>query len=303
MNNDALHLFNEQLVTWDTARRNYEALCRVETRDLVVDGVTYRLQHNPARIISSGAKTDVTTISKRPCFLCADRRPAEQMSLPLLGHYELLVNPYPIFPRHFTIVEKKHTPQRIAPRFRDMLEMAQRLCDYFLFYNGPACGASAPDHAHFQAGSRGMLPIESMWRQRIDRQLAQANGTTLYLLDDTPRTTLVIEAASIDTACGMFHVVYDWLPILGGEEEPRLNTLALYDEGQWNVFLFPRAKHRPVCYDAPGKKRLLCSPASVDLGGVFILPRKEDFLHITADDIAGILREVCLPFPNQTERL
>ena len=295
MNSQLLSLLNGQLAAWETARNNYHALADVQTRELSVNGLLYRMQYNPARIVSSGAKVDRASIARRPCFLCASHRPAEQMGLSLLEHYELLVNPYPIFPQHFTIVEKEHVPQRIAPRFADMLELAHRLSDYTLFYNGPCCGASAPDHAHFQAGTRGFLPIESTWRPCIGKKMARTAGATLYSLNDAPRTTFVIEAAQADSACRIFRAVYEALPLPVGEEEPRMNILALYKESRWEIFIFPRAKHRPACYDAKGANCLLSSPASVDLGGVFILPREEDFRKISANDVTQILSEVCLP--------
>ena len=73
-----------------------------------------------------------------------------------------------------------------------------------------------------------------------------------------------------------------------------MNVLTLFENGKWIVFIFPRAKHRPACYTAEGEDNLLSSPASVDLGGVFITPVEKDFRKITAEDVAQILSEVCL---------
>lgn len=295
MNKETLRLLDEQLTTWETARDNYRVLSEVRTRELWINGISYRMQYNHARIVSSGAKVDAASIARRPCFLCPSHRPTEQHHIPLLGHYEILVNPFPIFPRHFTIVEKEHIPQRIVSRFGDLLELARLLTDYVLFYNGPHCGASAPDHAHFQAGSRGFLPIENAWRTWIGKEIVRTANAALYCLNDAPRTTLVIESGTIEAACQLFQRICRILPVPAGEEESRMNVLALYKDNHWETFVFPRSKHRPACYDANGDARLLCSPASVDLGGVFILPREEDFLKITADDVSQILREVCLP--------
>ena len=294
MNDAVLQLYREQLRTWKTAYVNYQALSLVQTREISVNDISYRMQYNAARIVSSDAKVDAASIARRPCFLCASHRPVEQKGIPLLGHYELLVNPYPIFPEHFTLVEKEHVPQRIASRMADMLRLACLLSHYTVFYNGPCCGASAPDHAHFQAGTRGFLPIEDSWWQQIDKELVRIPGATLYCLADAPRTTLVIESDQMEAACRMFHTVYQALPVLQGEEEPRMNILALVRNGHWEIFIFPRSKHRPACYSAAGNARLLSSPALVDLGGVFILPREEDFQKITASDITQILSEVCL---------
>ena len=174
-----------------------------------------------------------------------------------------------------------------------MLELARLLTDYTVFYNGPRCGASAPDHAHFQAGSRGFMPIESQWRTLGQTQIDTCGTARLLRLDDAPRHTLVITSPSATDAARLFRRVYDALPVAPGEEEPMLNLLALYEPAGWTLFVFPRRKHRPSCYFAEGDARLLCSPASVDLGGVFILPREEDFLRIGSQEIEEMLNEVC----------
>lgn len=294
MNKEVNDLLARQLATWETARHSYEALAGVRVKELNVRGVPYKVQFNPARIVSSGAKVDAKSIRERRCFLCAANRPAEQEGIPFLGHYELLVNPFPIFPRHLTIPETEHVPQLIGHRFADMLELARELTDFTVFYNGPRCGASAPDHAHFQAGNRGFMPIEADWRTRIGETVVQTECATLYSLDDAPRTTLVIDTDDADEACRLFQAICQALPVPEGDQEPMMNILALYESSRWTIFVFPRAKHRPACYTAEGDARLLSSPASVDLGGVFITPVEQDFLKITADDVAQILSEVCL---------
>lgn len=294
MNKEVNDLLARQLATWETARHSYEALTGVRVKELNVRGVPYKVQFNPARIVSSGAKVDAKSIRERRCFLCAANRPAEQEGIPFLGHYELLVNPFPIFPRHLTIPETEHVPQLIGHRFADMLELARELTDFTIFYNGPRCGASAPDHAHFQAGNRGFMPIEADWRTRIGETVVQTECATLYSLDDAPRTTLVIDTDDADEACRFFQTIYHALPVPEGDQEPMMNILALYESSRWTIFVFPRAKHRPACYTTEGDARLLSSPASVDLGGVFITPVEQDFLKITADDVAQILSEVCL---------
>ena len=264
MNKEVNDLLDRQLATWETARRNYDALSGVRVKELNVHGVPYKVQFNPARIVSSGAKVDAQSIKERRCFLCAANRPAEQEGILFRGHYEILVNPFPIFPRHLTVPETGHLPQLIANRFADMLELARELTDFTIFYNGPRCGASAPDHAHFQAGSRGS------------------------------RTTLVINTDDAGEASRLFQAIYQSLLVPEGDEEPMMNVLAFYESAHWTVFVFPRAKHRPACYTAEGNARLLSSPASVDLGGVFITPVEQDFQKITADNVAQILSEVCL---------
>ena len=286
MNQTIHNLLTEQLASWETARNNYAALSGVQVKELNVNGTLYKLQFNPARIVSSGAKVDAKSIKERKCFLCPANLPAVQKGIPFEGHYNILVNPFPIFPRHLTVPETAHVAQRIAPRFGDMLDLARQLTDYTIFYNGPKCGASAPDHAHFQAGNKGFMPIEQDWRRQVAGKVADYGQGTLWWLNDAPRTTLVIESADRKTAIKLFDTVYHSLDMM--------NVLVMYEDNKWIVFVFPRAKHRPACYTAEGDANLLSSPASVDLGGVFITPVEKDFIKITAEDIAQILGEVCL---------
>lgn len=294
MNQTIFNLLTQQVATWETARNNYAALSGVQVKELNVNGIPYKVQFNPARIVSSGAKVDAKSIQERKCFLCPANLPPVQKGIPFGGHYNILVNPFPIFPRHLTIPEMEHVDQRIAYRFGDMLELAQALSDYTIFYNGPRCGASAPDHAHFQAGNKGFMPIEKDWRGQIAGKIADYGKAALWYLNDTPRATLVIESASKSDAAALFDIIYRSLDVKPGEDEPMMNVLAQYEADRWIVFVFPRAKHRPACYTAEGDARLLSSPASVDLGGVFITPVEKDFLKITAGDVAQILSEVCL---------
>ena len=213
MNQTIHNLLTEQLVSWETARNNYAALSGVQVKELNVNGILYKVQFNPARIVSSGAKVDAKSIKERKCFLCPANLPAEQKGIPFEGHYNILVNPFPIFPRHLTIPETAHVNQRISPRFGDMLDLAQQLTDYTIFYNGPKCGASAPDHAHFQAGNKGFMPIEQSWRELVAGKVADYGQAALWHLNDTPRTTLVIESADRKTAIKLFDIVYHSLDI------------------------------------------------------------------------------------------
>lgn len=294
MNQTVNNLLTRQLASWETAHNNYAALSGVQVKELNVNGIPYKVQFNPARIVSSGAKVDARSIKERKCFLCPANLPPEQEGIPFGGHYLILVNPFPIFPRHLTIPEEAHVDQRIASRFGDMLDLARQLTDYTIFYNGPRCGASAPDHAHFQAGNKGFMPIEQDWRRQIAGKIADYGQATLFYLNDAPRATLVIESPERETAVRLFDIVYRSLDVKPGEEEPMMNVLTLFENGKWIVFIFPRAKHRPACYTAAGEDNLLSSPASVDLGGVFITPVEKDFRKITAEDVAQILSEVCL---------
>jgi ATP adenylyltransferase/5',5'''-P-1,P-4-tetraphosphate phosphorylase II len=269
--NSVQNLFSDQLATWELAANNYKALSQVKIKTVEVGEHTYKVQFNPARITSSAAKVDAQSIQARPCFLCATHRPAFQKSIPFNGQYEILVNPYPIFPRHLTIPAVEHTPQRIAGRFEDMLDLAQQLDDYVIFYNGPQCGASAPDHFHFQAGNKGFLPIEN------DRNFPNS---------------IRIESDNKKAIIDSFRHTYNALKLHSEDAEPMMNLLTWYDSGQWIVCIFPRKKHRPACYFAEGDKNILISPASVDMGGVFITPLEKDFDKITSEDIQTIIEEI-----------
>lgn len=294
MNQTINNLLTEQMSTWETAHNNYAALSGVQVKELNVNGIPYKVQFNPARIVSSGAKVDAKSIQERKCFLCPANLPPAQKGILFGGHYNILVNPFPIFLRHLTIPEMEHVDQRIAVRFGDMLDLAQALSEYTLFYNGPRCGASAPDHAHFQAGNKGFMPIEKDWRGQVAGKVADYGKASLWYLNDAPRATLVIESADKNAALDLFEIIYSAMPLKPGEEEPMMNVLAMYEADKWTVFIFPRARHRPACYTAEGEANLLSSPASVDLGGVFITPVEKDFLKITAQNIEQILGEVCL---------
>lgn len=294
MNEQVNKLIAGQLEVWETARNNYKALEGVRVKTLETGGVSYKVQFNPARIASSGAKVDAKSIKERKCFLCPAHLPEVQKGIVFKEHYQILVNPFPIFPRHLTIPEMAHIDQRIGERFGDMLDLAKELTDFTVFYNGPKCGASAPDHAHFQAGNKGFMPIEQDWKAQVAGVVGELGTAQLLYLNDAPRSTLVIRSSEKEDAVRLFKCVYGNLPVKEGETEPMMNVLAMYEDEGWTVFVFPRAKHRPSCYTAEGEAQLLSSPASVDLGGVFITPVEKDFNKITAEDLKQILSEVCL---------
>lgn len=294
MNEQVNTLISGQLEVWETARNNYKALEGVRVKSLEAGGVSYKVQFNPARIASSGAKVDAKSIKERKCFLCPAHLPEVQQGIAFKEHYQILVNPFPIFPRHLTIPELAHVDQRISERMEDMLDLAQALTDFTIFYNGPKCGASAPDHAHFQAGNKGFMPIEQDWKELVGGTIGTLGKAQLMYLNDAPRATLVIQSPEKEDAVKLFDCIYRNLPLKEEETEPMMNVLAMYENGEWIVFVFPRAKHRPACYTAEGDAQLLSSPASVDLGGVFITPVEKDFNKISDSDLTQILSEVCL---------
>ncbi len=282
-------LFTDQLASWETVRERYAALQGVRVKHLEVNGFPIEVQFNPARIISSSAKIDKQSLQTRPCFLCDQNRPAEQRGLPL-GDYQWLVNPFPIFPEHFTIPTIAHLPQRIAGRYGDLLRITRTVEEYIFFYNGPRCGASAPDHAHFQAGNKGFLPLEREFDRLHRTLLLSLKNARLYSVGGYIVPFFLIEAEQIEDAEELFEKVYQALP--HNKEEPMLNLLMWRNQGRWITCLFPRTAHRPSCYYAEDKENILLSPASVDMGGVFITPLEKDFEKITAKEIEKILSEV-----------
>ena len=298
--------FERQLQTWADARQRYRDLLHAEFRQLQTDALTLGAQWNPARIASTGAKIDAKSISQRPCFLCAQNRPPQQMHHTVDGAYELLVNPFPIMPRHFTLPTLKHQPQRILPMYGEMLMLAERYAGYTLLYNGPLCGASAPDHAHLQAICSGRLPIEQAW-SRLSRNLtevvSQGEGDEgIWLLPDYPAAAFVVRSHKHETGERLFRRLYDSLPIIGESPEPMMNIIVWRQADITISVVLPRRKHRPDCYAASGDEQYLVSPGAIDMGGLIITPRQNDFRRITAEVAMAIYREVSLT-PQQVEQV
>jgi hypothetical protein len=289
-------LFDDQFRDWALARDNYQQLDGVMVRTVSFPGFSISVQFNPGRITSSAAKVDAKSIEARPCFLCEKNRPAEQKGIPVEGGYIILINPFPIFRRHLTIVSGNHTPQRIAGNFGTMLMLARSLPEYVIFYNGPQCGASAPDHLHFQAGNRGFLQIEKdAANPQLCKLAGHAGDTELWLWNGYGRGIMTLRGRDSSLLEAAFNRFLERFGLAQSDRpEPMVNILAYHVAGLWTVHVIPRKVHRPSCYFAEGDEKILLSPASVDLGGVFITPRGEDFTKITAEDIMTILEEVCL---------
>lgn len=288
-------LIDDQLRDWELAKTNYAALENIETKEFMLDGHLYKVQFNPTRIASSAAKVDKQSLKERKCFLCSHNLPAQQKGIPFGDKYQILLNPFPIFPIHLTVPNIAHTDQLILGGFEDMMHLAEALSDdYIVFYNGPKCGASAPDHAHFQAGSKGFLPIEMEYNNFPKEIILEKENSSLNLLKDKFRSILTIEATNIQAATNLFKVVYNALETKADEQEPMMNLVAWKEKDKWVVCLILRSKHRPDCFYAEGDNNLLVSPASVDMGGVIITPLEKDFEKITGNDISTILSEVSL---------
>jgi ATP adenylyltransferase/5',5'''-P-1,P-4-tetraphosphate phosphorylase II len=292
----ALALLDEQKREWPTLRDGAAALDSVLTRSIKLNGFDFRLQFNPQRLTSSAAKVDATTIAHRRCFLCPSNLPPEQRAVPFDGSdYLILCNPFPIFPQHFTIPHKDHLPQRIAGEpFAVMLDLAAAMHErYTVFYNGPRCGASAPDHLHFQAGDRGFMTIEHEYDSLKGEPIVTTRAATVYA-PRSLRPFVSIESSDRDATIAAFNAVYRNLGnIAPASDEPMVNVIANYDAGKWRVIVLPRVKHRPSFYTAEGG--ILLSPGTVDIGGVCILPLERDFQNVRDHHLQQMLEEVMLP--------
>ena len=288
-------LLKRQLAGWPEAARRYRDLREVQTKEITIGGMPVRVQYNPARAVSTLARTDAASIAARPCFLCRGNRPQQQVAMPFEGcdgrRYEILVNPFPIFPEHFTVPAVDHVPQRIAGRFPDMLRLAEAFPDMTVFYNGPESGASAPDHFHFQMGCKGFLPVEThfglLGPKTVMRPGAAAIALTSAYIPGLP----VITAPDAESAEAAFLRVLRSLPVSPRTGEPQLNILCWREQDIFRVLVIPRKAHRPSCYYAPEGEAVRISPASVDLGGVFIVPVEEDFRRIDAGVLQNIIWE------------
>lgn len=288
-------LFAEQLKNWDLARQNYAALKSVCIKEIDVRSIRYKVQFNACRIISSAAKIDKETLEKRECFLCEKNMPTQQKGIDFKGKYKVLINPFPIFEHHLTIPTIEHTPQSIVGRFRDMLELAKEFEEFTIFYNGAKCGASAPEHAHFQGCDKGVMPIEKAWEEGGTREVIGKKGESmLWEFNGWLGDVLVVESGKIEEAEEIFNIIYNLLEIKVGESEPMLNIIANYALNKWIIFVFLREKHRPYCYGTEGDRSFVISPATVEMGGIIITPLEKDFLKITGDDIFKIITDVSI---------
>ena len=283
--------FNRQLEKWDDARHRFRDLKHVETKKLSEE---VRLQFNPARIVSTGAKIDKKTLGERPCFLCDKNRPKEQMSQQIDERFHLLVNPFPILPVHFTIPARKHQPQAIYKNYGEMHRFLSLHSELMVFYNGPKCGASAPDHLHFQAGTSGILPLQANW-QRFSRNLTDIislnDEEKIAVVRDFIVPAFVIISKSEESDETLFHRLYKSMPMRGDETEPMINIIAWRKEDEYISVVIPREKHRPEAYFAEGDAQVMVSPGALDMSGLIITPREEDFHKLTEESATTILQE------------
>lgn len=289
-------LFENQSKEWDLLRKNLEGLESARIREFSFEDYLIKVQFNPERITSSSAKVDKDSISKRACFLCEPNRPVEQKRVIYRDEYEFLCNPFPIFRKHFTISYLKHSPQKIKGYFTDLLKISEDLPELVVFYNAPDCGASAPDHLHFQAGNYGLMPVTEeidRLKEKYGEKIIKEEDLKVTAIDDTLRRFLLLESEDPKKLNEIFKLVYSFCSNLKNGGEPMLNILSTF-RGTWQVFVFLRDKHRPWQFFEEGSENILLSPASVDFGGTMITPLEKDFNKIKKEDIHDIFQQVSL---------
>lgn len=292
------YLFELQRNDWKLCHDNYEQQKNVQVKKFQFEGYSIKAQFNPGRIISTSAKVDPKSIQERKCFLCEANLPTEQRGILYKDDYIILINPFPIFPIHFTLTNIHHQPQRIEDTFPYLLSFSKDLSKYFtVIYNGPRCGASAPDHLHFQAGNKYFMPIDDeadLIANEYGSVVVDRNNLIIQTVDDGLRKFMLFESNDEQLLIESFHKFYKTYSQLMNENlEPLMNIISLYDaKFGWRIIVFLRAKHRSQHYFEEDEKKILVSPAAIDLGGVCIFPREEDFYRINKELIEEIFCEV-----------
>jgi len=293
-------LLNMQLEVWQSLKENFKSLSSVKEKSFLFNGFRIKVQYNLARIRSTSADVSEEAVNNRQCFLCVENLPAEQKGILLLNEYLLLCNPYPIFSKHFTITSLQHKPQGIQKSFKEFLAIAKLLSiKYTLIYNGPQCGASAPDHLHFQAGEKLRIPVFDDVQQLKNERgkiLFEEDENTISAIDDGLRTIILIESMNKDQLADSFQKFYGcYTELTGSTTEPMMNMLCNYDdEFGFSLIIFLRSRHRPEYFYMNDERKILVSPAAIDLGGVLIAPREEDFNKTNGKLLQDIFREVSL---------
>jgi len=288
-------LLERQKKTWPGLAEGYAALESARIREICGDGWRVKVQFNPRRIVSTGAKLDPESIRRRPCFLCLEHLPPEQQAILYRDDYLVLCNPAPIFPGHLTIAHRGHLPQSLLENLPLFLRLAADFGPRMIvFYNGPQSGASAPDHLHFQAAPAGLLPVEAeVLEPRNRKVVGRWDGISLWRTRGLGRGILVIEGKGAEEVSSVFGKLIGALQRLNSSaDEPLLNLFGARTDKGWRLILFPRLKLRPAAYFREGEERLLISPGAVDIAGILITPREKDFLALNREIVRGIFREV-----------
>lgn len=292
---DVASFIEGQLQDWPLAKKNYDALMNVERREVVVDGFPVEIQWNPARIVSTGAKISKQEIEKRPCFLCRDNRPKEQHICNILPGWEMLVNPYPILPVHLTIVAIEHKPQARVPE--EIVNMAELLPGMAVFFNGAKAGASAPDHLHMQAVLKDELPLLRL----VEQEHPESSPGLCTSEDFKVKPPYLVFSGVVSPGQEGLKTLLAGLKLGGLSTDGRLTDPELVntffwitESGMLRFVVVPRRAHRPSCYYAKGEEQRMISPGCIDMAGLLISPRKEDYERLNADEIKEIYKEVAI---------
>jgi len=288
-------LLIEQKRAWPQLAEGYRALSSIEVREINCNGFSVTLQWNPRRIVSTDAKVDDKTVRERKCFLCPENLPESQKAISFDGDFLILCNPNPIFERHFTVSSVKHVPQLLGAHIETLLSLTEAVSGEFsVFYNGPECGASAPDHLHFQLSPAGGIPVES--DAKVQTRLVRKkmfNAVNYSSLADYGRRVIVMDSQKKEKmAAALAKLLIVMEKSDATSPEPKMNLLSTFQDGVWRSIVFPRRKHRPDVFYREGNERVLVSPALVDMGGLIITPRRMDFDRIDAKMLESILDEV-----------
>ncbi len=290
----ASELLDRQQETWPGLAEGYASLAAVRVREIKAGNWGVKVQFNPRRIVSSGAPVDPESLRRRPCFLCPENLPPEQRGILYRDAYLVLCNPVPIIPGHLTIARLRHLPQSLSANRETFLRLAEDFGPGMtVFYNGPQAGASAPDHLHFQAAPAGLLPVEKEILVPGNRaRVGERHGAVLWRTVGLGRGIIVIEGQEAGGVIGALGEVIAALGRSAPSGEPMLNLFGTHTDEGWRLLLFPRRKHRPDAYCREGEGRLMVSPGAMDMAGLIVTPREEDYHALDADLIGGIFREV-----------
>ncbi|MBI5463457.1 MAG: DUF4922 domain-containing protein [Ignavibacteriales bacterium] len=291
------NLLDDQRRSWPQCGEGYAALESIRVKEIACRGFSVHLQFNPKRIVSTGAKVDAAAIRQRLCFLCEDNLPAQQRGILYRNEFLILCNPAPIFHQHFTVSLTRHQPQVWEPFLDPFFALSKDLGPiYSVFYNGAKCGASAPDHAHVQVCPKDAIPVEKDARDpRRRKKFFDRGSTAILTLKEYGRPTLVFESTdAIELKVIVRRLLAAAQQVLGIADEPMLNAICTYRDGVWRLIVFLRSKHRPESYFKEGAEQLFVSPAAVDIGGLIVTPREQDFERLDVPTVENLFDEVCL---------
>lgn len=316
--NDILMKFTgDQLSRWPLACENFRALKNVRVRELVAGGLTVKLQFNPARMISSAAKLNKEDIAKRRCFLCRENRPDEQIMIKFEGRkgkkYHILINPYPIFSDHLVIAADRHTDQSIRHRYVDMLDLSHKYDAFTFFYNGPRSGASAPDHHHFQAAPKGLIPLQNDVEHlfatgdaeygNVLNYVTSVQDADLYHYQRFTTGVFVIDSETVKSAAKLFYRLLDCADTPEGETEPLFNLFSYKTSDGYRSIVVFRSRHRSHHYFSDGPDHLTMSPGCADMGGMFIVPVEAEYDKLTSELLDEMIGEVSVTKDDESKML